>query len=92
VRELLRVRAEQVASRIPSITRGAATYDVSQSCVHAQWPTQQGETLHLLANLSDEPCAASSVKNAKSLFSSTDSAENDRLTRWEVRLLLTSST
>jgi maltooligosyltrehalose trehalohydrolase len=91
VRKLLQIRAEHVAPRIDSITLGAATYEVAQSCVHVQWPTEQGETLHLLANMSDTPCAAPQLGNAGTLFSTAGTAGKDQLDRWEVRLRIVSS-
>ncbi|HVF18010.1 MAG TPA: DUF3459 domain-containing protein, partial [Steroidobacteraceae bacterium] len=91
VRQLLSIRAEQIAPRIPSIKLGAAMYETTQSCVHVQWPTQQGEVLHLLANMSDKPCATPQPSNAKQVFSTAQSSENQQLAPWEIRSLLVSS-
>jgi malto-oligosyltrehalose trehalohydrolase len=86
VRELLQLRAEHVAPRVPSIRSGAATYAATACCVQVKWPMQDRETLHLQANLGDLPCEAAPIKRARVIHSSHPSAATvTHLAAWEVR-------
>ena len=89
VRELLRVRAESVAPRIVHLKPASAAFDVASSCLHVHWPAQNGEGLHLVANLSDTPSAAPTVAGAKPFFSTARDARMEEIGSWEVRALLT---
>jgi maltooligosyltrehalose trehalohydrolase len=93
VRELLKLRAEHIAQRIPSIVPGAASYDVKGACTHVRWPTHRRETLCVQANMGDIPCATRSVRDARLIHSSAHSvnaaaASDMQLVAWEVRWLL----
>jgi malto-oligosyltrehalose trehalohydrolase len=88
VRELLQLRAEHIAARIPSLQAGVATYEVNGACLHVKWPTARTESLHLQANLSDLPCEAVALHNAHVIHSSAAAAVPAKLVAWEVRWLL----
>ncbi len=88
VRELLQLRAEHIAARIPSLQPGVATYEVNGACLHVKWPTARTESLHLQANLSDLPCEAVALHNAHVIHSSAAAAVPAKLAAWEVRWLL----
>jgi maltooligosyltrehalose trehalohydrolase len=87
-RELLEVRAEHVAPRIPSITPGTAETEVREHAVRVRWPVRDG-ALQLEANLGDRVCDRASRSGEKLLYSTASAPDATRLQAWEVRLSMT---
>ncbi len=89
VRELLRVRAQHITPRVPSIEPGSARRQVEGRAIRVSWPVSDG-VLRLEANLSDDAagCGAAEVRQPELLYSTTASPSDSRLAPWEVRASL----
>jgi maltooligosyltrehalose trehalohydrolase len=85
VRQLLGVRAEHIAPRIPSIEPDRAEAEVTGARVHVRWPTD-GSVLHLEANMAETSCPRNASGSGRLLFSTALQPSADRLAAWEVRL------
>jgi len=87
IRELLHVRAQHVAPRIPAIAPGSARYEVRGAHVCVQWPVGTREVLQLDANLGDPPCHLAGTP-LEIIYSTAQSNAVRELPPWGVRLSL----
>jgi malto-oligosyltrehalose trehalohydrolase len=86
-RQLLRLRTDSIVPRIPTIVAGQSTYEVSDRMLTVAWPTRDGTSLVMQANLGDTAANPPAGRAAAMLFS-TASPAGAVLGAWEVRLLL----
>jgi hypothetical protein len=85
VRQLLRLRSEQIAPLVPEIVLGAAIFDTTYSILRVRWPLRSGEALQLHVNMHASPQASSSLGAAKLIHSSASAPADGHLAAWEVR-------
>jgi 1,4-alpha-glucan branching enzyme/maltooligosyltrehalose trehalohydrolase len=88
-RQLLRLRTDSIVPLIPAIVAGQSTYEVSDRMLTVAWPTRDGTSLVMQANLGDTAAKPPERPAAQILFSTAPASPADAvLGAWEVRLLL----
>jgi 1,4-alpha-glucan branching enzyme len=89
VRALLRVRAQHIVPRIPSIVPGSAQRHLDDRVVRVTWPVSDG-VLQLEANLSDTvfECGDAAPITRELFYSTAASPSDSQLAPWEVRAAL----
>jgi malto-oligosyltrehalose trehalohydrolase len=91
-RRLLTIRQRDIVPLIPSITRGACVKLDAQGAFAVDWSLQQGATLHLIANLTNERAPIVGRASGRVIFATHPSirqavAKNE-LAPWSVTWLL----
>lgn len=85
VKELLDIRAEQVAPRIAKLIAGSGRYEVAEGLLSVYW-SSANEIVRLDANFSEESRVSSGRPAERLLYSTKRTALNEPVRPWEVRL------
>ncbi len=92
VTQIIEVRRRVIVPLIERIEHGRARYEVSGSVVSVYWPVGNGESLRMLANLSDEIARPAQRTEGALAFSSAGSSDLGSLRPWEVRVFAREAT
>ena len=84
--QLLEVRRRTIWPVIPELVVGSAHYEIAGHVLSVTWPTQAGDALRLIANMSNEAANAPALESGSLVFSTAARSNAAELRAWEVRV------